>query len=342
MKIYRPRNLLSRTLRPSWRYLAVMGVALLTPVVLSAACLVYLDRRGRLVAPAFTGNEAFDEKIRFVRERGTAECDVLTVGSSMAQNNIASDPLMARLPAGTSYLNAGFLAAKMTDTQRMLEFYLVRSHPKVVVLVCGAMDFVGDVSETPPFDAGDVDRYLRGGSRWWATCKSGDPLYYINESRLIAERRASRAVYWSVKFDRGGAVPLAIHYPNVDDRRWNTKWRTEVSEKQYAALAAIIETLAKRHIPLVCVQPPLREAALDREELIAAAERHWQRVDELLARGGNGSLLNLEHDMPLSDEYFADYSHVNADGAKLCGDVVGKRVAEVLAVQATGPTAAKR
>jgi hypothetical protein len=338
MKIYRPSNLLSRALRPSWRYLVVMGAALLAPVLFSAACLVYLDKRGRLVAPAFTGNEAFDEKIRFVRERGTAACDVLAIGSSMAQNSIASEPLIARLPPGTSYLNAGFLGAKMTDTQRVLDFYLARAHPRVVVLVCGAMDFVGDVSETAPFDAGDVDHYLRGGSRWWATCKSGDPLYYLNASRLIARRRASRADYWSVKFDRGGAVPLEMHYPAVDDRRWNTMWRTEVSEKQYAALAAIVAMLAQRHIQLVCVQPPVRAAALDEAQLVAAAQRHWQRVDELLARGGAGGattrLLNLEREMPLSDPYFADYSHVNADGARLCGEALGRRVAEVLAAQA--------
>jgi hypothetical protein len=220
----------------------------------------------------------------------------------------------------------------MTDTRRVLDFYLARSHPKVVVMVCGAMDFLGDMSETAPFDAGDVDRYLRGGSRWWATCKSGDPLYYLSESRVIADRRVARTSYWSVKFDRGGAVPLEIRYPAVDERRWNTKWRTEASAKQFAAFAAIVATLQQRGIRLVCVQAPVRAAALE-GDFAAAAERHWRRVDEILAPAGT-RLLNLQREMPLGDAYFADYSHVNADGAALCGDVVGRRVAEVLAGRA--------
>jgi hypothetical protein len=88
---------------------------------------------------------------------------------------------------------------------------------------------------------------------------------------------------------------------------------------------------------LVCVQPPVRAAAIDGDRGVAAAERHWRRVDEILAPTGT-RLLNLQRDMPLTDDYFADYSHVNARGAALCGDVVGRRVAQVLA--AGQPTAA--
>lgn len=331
MKIYRTHHSLTRSRRPL-AYLAAIFGAMLVPVAIAAGCLIYLDRHGRLAAPAFTGNSSFDEKIRFVRERGGAECDVLAIGSSMTENNIASDPLIARLPPGTSYLNVAFLAAKMADTQRMLDFYLQRSHPKVVVIICGPMDFVGDISETAPWNAADVDRYLRGGSRWWATCKTGEPYYYLSESSIIAQRRAARTSYWSVQFDRGGAVPLDIHYPDVDEQRWNNKWRTGASEKQFAAFAKIVAMLNDRGISLVCVQAPTRAAAM--EGYAAAAQAHWKRVNDVLAMA-HTRLLNLELEMPLSDEYFADYSHLNAAGAALCGDAVGRRVAEVLASRNT-------
>jgi hypothetical protein len=266
----------------------------------------------------------FDEKIRFLRNSPTKNCDLLVIGSSMALNNIDSEALLKHLP-GTQVLNSGAWNMKIGQTRAALECLLRVYRPRTVLFLCGPMDFYLTEFPSQFFDAGEVTQFVSGRS--WSVpvlLRHFDLQYYVKWSFKIAQSRSSRNEYLSVMFDPSGSLPLEISYPNINWRRWNLKVSPEeVDPTQYDELARIADLVRDRGMNLICIQPPMRRGSV-LVESIAAVDDHWSRIEKILARRGF-RFWNL-NDIGLSDDYFADYSHLNYKGAPIFSEIVGRRL----------------
>jgi hypothetical protein len=306
------------------RYLALAALAALVVVGGPASFLYWAYSQGRLVAPAFTGNVSFDEKVRFLRNSSSKQCDVLVVGSSMALSNLESQTMLKHLPKGTRLLNVGAWSIKVGHIRAMLECLLGVYRPDRIILVCGLMDFYRDPRPSQFFDAGEVTQFIDGSPYWLSVWRHFDLQYYVKWSFKISQDRSTRRDYYSLMFDACGAVPLDISFPEINPRRWNRKVEPEqLDPSQYEELGRLADVVRSKGLRLICVQSPLRQGSTP-VGATAAVDEHWRRMDEIL-RSRGFHLFNLNA-IGLSDEYFADYSHLNEKGALIFSELVGREL----------------
>jgi hypothetical protein len=307
-------------------YLLLAAITALIVIGAPGCFLFWAHSHGRLVAPALTGNVSFDEKVRFLRNNPTKQCDVLVIGSSMALFNLESETILKHLPPGAHLLNAGSWNMKIGNTRAMLECLLRLYQPRTVILACGPMDFYKEDGPSQFFDSNEVVDFIKGSPYWLAVLRHFDLQYYVRWSFKILQDRTTREDYYSMMFDPWGGIPYEIYFPKVDQRRWNQKMDpAQIDSRQYDELSRIADIVRDRGMQLICVQPPLKQGSIP-AEAVAGLEEHWERIGEILNRRGF-ELLNLQKQMTLSDEYFADYSHLNHKGAVIFSDIVGRETA---------------
>jgi hypothetical protein len=298
----------------AFRYLAVLAITAFLCLGSVSSLFYGLHRLGRLVAPPISANVSFDEKLRFIRDGHLRQCDVLAAGSSMTLNNLESQPLIERLPRGTSFLNIGSFGMKIGHTRALVEHLLQSFQPHTVIVVCGTMDFYQDPRRSDCFDFQEIDDFLHGAPYWKFVLKHFDLRYYLNHASTIGHLRADRTSYASVYYDAWGGIPLDIAYPRIDAARWNDKVQPEFFNPiQYQELAALADFLGRHQTRLVVAQPPLRAGSISSQDM-PAVEAHWQRVASLASTHGF-RFVNYHKVMKLDDRYFADYSHLNKQGA---------------------------
>lgn len=303
-------------------YIRVLLCSFCIPLLLVMGILYGIQATGRLPALPLTGNVDFNEKALFVRKALRSPYDVVAAGSSMALNNLSTDVLTAEMPGRPRVLNIGVGGLKLSDTRRWLEHALKYTHPRSVILVAGFMDFYSPGLLT--VTDGELDTFLSDSrlSRLFEFVRHFVPQYYVDNWSTVRTLRLSRASFVSVDFDRGGAVPLELYFPDVDLTRWDMPKLSTPSEDQYAQLASLAKELRGRGIDLVVTQAPLR-----RQALIAARmelDRHWRRL-KTIADQTEQRFFDL-HDLGFDDSYFADYSHLNAKGARAFTRELGSRL----------------
>jgi hypothetical protein len=293
------------------RYLAVFAATVLIAAAAVAGFLCNLSRQGRLPPLPISGNICLDEKIEWLRQRGDLRCDVLAAGSSMTLNNLASERLRAALPPTTSYLNVGAWGLKIGDTSDVIGYALEKCRPRLVVLVCGPMDFY----RGPPLNVvkkNEYDTVISGAWYPLLVARHLDLAYYLRRSGNLAELRTSRGDYDSLLFDDCGGITLEIDRAHINPQRWDEHVRAELfDERHYRALDDLAARLEHAGIALICAQAPLRADALGEA---VALEAHWRRLGDIMALHGF-RFINCHGRLDIANDEFADYSHLNRDGA---------------------------
>ncbi len=298
----------------SSHYLLVVAMVACAALGLIAGLLIRQSNIGHLPPIPLTGNISFDEKIEWLWKRGQRDWDVLAAGSSMTLNNLHSEGAVSALPVGSRYVNSASWSLKMGDTKKFVDYLCALHQPKSVIVICGPMDFYGKNS-VEFIQRDNLDFYRTTTNYSLLVARYFDPIYYHKHSREIYEQRRTRESYRSLMFDSGGGVPMDVNYPSVDPQRWNEKPRPElIDPSQYTEFERLVAMLEARKIQLICAQSPIRSDAYDASDTVAL-DRHWQRLGEILEAHGF-QFYNIHRSLSLGPEAFADYSHLNAIGAR--------------------------
>lgn len=313
-------------------YLLIVAMVVVAAVGVTGGWTWNTAASGRLAPVPLSGSISFDEKMEWLWKGGERRWDVLAVGSSMTLNNLDGATVAAGLPRDAAFVNAASWSMKIADSQALIDYVAEVREPRAVLLVTGPMDFYGAAQGFVRREQLDT---LRTTTAYpLLVARHFDPLWYWQRADAIGAQRADRSWYTSLRFDDWGCVPLDVRWPAVAEDRWNERPRLEqVSDRQYTALAAIADRLAARGTLLVCAQAPIRAdavAACGEDRLRA----HWARLEAILAARGL-RFHNLHDDLALGVEAFADYSHLNADGARRfsaalmerCGDDLRRALA---------------
>lgn len=306
------------------RYVAQVAVAFAMSLAVIAVVLAAAHSFGVLPPAPLTGNLSFDEKALFVRNALPYEYPIVAAGSSMTLNNLSTDALAAGLPGHPRILNIGAWNMKIGDTRRWLAHVMRSTHPKVVITVTGLMDFYPQehwLSGGEP----QLDAYLTRIPYGWFIARNLSLIYYVQHAPIIARDRRSRKTYDSLAFDSGGAVPLEVEYPAIDQTRWNEVPKPELlDEEQYQQFSLMSRDLSSQGVQLIVAQAPLRKRVLA-DGRLAAVEVHWRRLESILAKQGH-RFINLGKNLDFDDSYFADYSHLNYRGAVIFSSELAGRI----------------
>ena len=296
------------------RYLLVFAVPLLFPAALIALALIYLHSVGKLAPVPLTGSISFNEKAELLRRDRHMPIDVLAVGSSMTLDNLDGQIVKEHLPGDANLFNAGSFGLKISQSAHLAQLILRKRNPAAVIMVTGPEDFTVNQQAGLDYDDGDFERFTDGGFYPWFVARHFDMAYYRSGMKEIRLDRRSRRDYGSLAFDKYGGVLLNIHFPHVNMVRWNARADLIHSDPtEWDAFESFAEFLHQRKISFYVAQSPLRKAPVN-AEMASLMKARCARLARIVEAHGGAFFDGFDH-CPLDDSYFADYAHLNAQGA---------------------------
>lgn len=267
--------------------------------------------------PRISGSLSFNEKAKWLRSNlADGTCDVLALGSSIALNSFDGEAVRARYRV--KVVNSAYWGMTAVDARNMLTALLPICAPKIVILPT----YYGDYSpEQGDFDWLKFARYVGGGrlSGIWTYLRHMDIFYYLlhagsRSDVLMNERR----VYKSLNFDASGSVNFACENFRVSPQRWDefrtSKAMPPPNPEKIAALMEIARLLQERGIPFIVAGTPLRPVA---EKHLVSSEMTaiWQAIETSVVQQG-AVFSRARGAVGYDDKDFADFSHLNACGAR--------------------------
>jgi hypothetical protein len=236
------------------------------------------------------------------------QVDVVVLGSSHALTGF--DPRIFH-ESGISMFNLGSASQTPIQTQIMVERYMNKLNPKIVIFevypgVFGAdgvesalhflaNDHIGKDTMAMAFNINNLSVYSTLVYGWWRQTLTLDKYY-------VEERAKDGTTYIS-----GGYVerPVTVFAGSAGDRV--REWRLRTDQKE--AFEKTIDKLLADGREVILVQAPITQ------ELYRSFANN-DEVDAYFSAAGP-SYYNLNLLMPLSDRYFFDTNHLNQDGVEI-------------------------
>ena len=263
-------------------------------------------------APKISKNYSLNEKLFFFND---FDANYITIGSSLALNNIHSEELM-KVIKHDNYLNLASWGMKMSDNYCMLKVYCQYNNPSVIFLAGNIIDFTNSgVKLRADQITGRISNpnfFLK--SFYYLT--NSDIRYYYKYLRLNKKSKFNSNFLESIEFDSQGGVLYSNVNFSVDSVSYNTNGNNfdDLNQENYQYLDSISNFVASHHCKLVFIQTPTRASLLDptyREK----KSHHIQKVKSILNKYQHDFIDGSAVDW--DDSLFVDFGHFNEKGARL-------------------------
>lgn len=273
------------------------------------------------IAPQFTGNASFDQKLLFLRQHPPRPDKTLTlaIGSSMALNNLDTDLIEAA--SGKATLNLGVWGMSLQDTSRLAS-QIEQIYPVADIILATQFFEMRDKPQTNFVISDDALRaYLSNPS----------PLAGLSYRDFYAELRlrqnwqkkyANPRSYMNLSFTRTGAVPLAIPHDAIAPSRWNPQEDFDPACRNcMEEINALCRKTLGQGRSFTVVLPPLTHWIMEhRPEIKAIHDDRERRLLATLKQCG-GAFFDAATWGDFDDSCFADFAHLNAEGMKKMTDL---------------------
>ncbi|WP_237154227.1 SGNH/GDSL hydrolase family protein [Oryzibacter oryziterrae] len=284
--------------------------------------------RQHLPALHYSSNKSLNEKVRWLQTRlANPSCDTLVIGSSMALNGIDYRELEAT--GFKQVTNAGAWSLGVPQTLSLLKIILTKCKPTIIIypVYYGDFDFA---------DAGtdiDFDRI----AAYMARASQGDALInYIAEFNpydLIHDMKEARkreakgnTIYETLRFDASGAALFSATNFETQETRWDGYRYSPIRTKEgsYRAFAELADLARGQNIRLVVAEPPLRAQSIP--VLGPDNLAQWQNSVRQICTQHGGTIVDMPEPGEFGDELFADFAHLNENGARLWTRRIAKEI----------------
>lgn len=271
----------------------------------------YLIAADALPAPMFTGRISFDEKMRFIRHSNLDDVELVTMGSSIAFNNLSSKVMRSVPGIGEKYFNFAAWGLGMDDLLVYWKFLSKFHDPKIMIICSTPNAFT--LGPNLVLNETDLEHYLAKKPSLPYYMKYRN-LSFINRIFKIKHLRETNEDYGSLNFDANGGVLLDISDEQIIKKRWETKVRVSYLDHNYDVLDRMLKMLKNDGILVVYVVSPMRSSYLDVDNDAALVEKHWGRVASIVRKHGM-HFINMHKTLSLPDRFFADGTHLKSKGA---------------------------
>lgn len=202
-------------------YLLSLFVGIAGALGVFALTLIVLGRTGNLPPPAFSNSLCVDEKLKYLRDSGSADDpNLLVIGSSVAWRHVDTSRLREELP-GVQPLNGAFCGLSAHQSTYVAD-WLIDREPSVrqVVMIVDPQDFAAcSTKPVAVFDRKDADDYVYGGAAQWRYyLRYFEPRSLIRNAISVKRQRTDGADWDPLIFTRYGDGPLnpegdrGLHY----------------------------------------------------------------------------------------------------------------------------------
>jgi len=281
-----------------------------------------------------TNRISFDAKIKFIREHIEVDrVDTIIVGSSIGLNNVRGEALEAFSKQCKHVLNLSVYESSPVQVGQALELIDVFPNLKRVIYSAQFTDFQHATS-FKDYHPKWIKKYIAHQmspvieAKFLSDASKNIP-FLINRKKEWQEKHGQKNKFTYLGFDHTGSVPLHIYGKDIIKARWKTPHGSAHPPRAMQALDALAKKLQNKHIRFYFVQQPYRQPLIKKYKHIPL-ELNWflDKVTKIVSSHG-GNVLSLYKELPLSDEYFADRSHLNDKGSVLGAKAIGRFIDKI-------------
>lgn len=266
------------------------------------------------IAPQFTGNASFDQKLMFVRamKREPDQKLSLVVGSSMALNNVDSDLLAVAYHK--PFLNLGVWGMGAGDAQALADEVAARQPIDEVILTTQFFELRDDALTQFSISEEAFEQYMQ--APFLLAGLSYRDFYESLRLRQRWKRQNGNAQsYVNLLFTPTGAVRLYVPPDRIDKTRWNP---TQVFPQACDHCTDEVETMCRawhaRGVDFTVIMPPLTKWVRGvRGDVASLYADRKARLTASLSQC-NARFFDADAWGEFDDNCFADFAHLNAEG----------------------------
>ena len=269
-----------------------------------------------------------DAKFQFIRDMDNRkEIDTLILGSSIGLNNVQGVVLEKESTEVQHALNLSGFGLYTLQIEQLLELRSLFPNLKRVIYSAQFPDF-SLATVFNEYDVNFIKKYIELG-------KNSIDLSYafyafkhfitVNKhDRKWEQTHLTNKKFDYLDFDHTGSAPLNIYGNDIIKDRWENPHRNHPIKENYQALWRMVNKIEKEKIDFYFVIQPYRAPLLTQYPDVQETLNSFDQDSRKIILSNHGKILNLHKKLHLSDEYFADRSHLNNKGSKKSAEAIAK------------------
>ncbi len=270
---------------------------------------------------------SLDAKLMFLRDMKDKEhIDTIIIGSSIGLNNIQGIVLEESSVKVKHALNISAFSLVVMQVEQFLEIISLFPNVSRVIYSAQFPDFelplvfenydIDFAKKYINLDKGSIDiTYSFYAYKYFTKCLERHNRW----SELMKNNR-----YTYLGFDRTGSAPLHVYGNDISKRRWETPHSASPIKESYLSLERMVKKTKKDGIKFYFVIQPYRASLVKKSEHVRSTLISFDQDAKKTVLHNGGKFLNLHKQLHLSDDYFADRTHLNDKGSAATAEAIGQ------------------
>jgi hypothetical protein len=267
-----------------------------------------------------------DAKFQFIRDHiDRDKIDTLIVGSSIGLNNVQGVVLEQKSSRVKHALNLSGFGLNTMQIEQLLELRTLFPNLKRVIYSAQFPDF----SLPTVFDNYNVDfikEYIKLGEHnidlKYALFAFKNFITVNKHHREWEKEYLKDGKFEFLNFDHTGSVPLNIYGDNIIKDRWENPHRNHPINESYQSLWRMVKKVKKEGLHFYFIIQPYRATLLKKYKDVNDTLTSFDQNSSKIILANHGEILNLHRQLALTDDYFADRSHLNDKGSKKSAEAI--------------------
>ena len=270
---------------------------------------------------------SLDTKLMFLRDiKDKESIDTIIIGSSIGLNNVQGIVLEESSIKVKHALNISAFSMVTLQIEQFLEIISLFPNVSRIIYSVQFPDFalplvfenynIDFIKSYINLDKESIDiTYSFYAYKYFIQCLK----YHHEWQDLMLNNR-----YTYLGFDRTGSAPLHVYGNNISKKRWSIPHSSSPIKESYLALERMIKKAKKEGIEFYLVIQPYRAALVKKSEHVRSTLISFDQDAKKIVLDNGGKLLNLHKQLHLSDDFFADRTHLNDKGSAITSKAIGQ------------------
>ncbi len=276
-----------------------------------------------------TDNIFFDAKIKFIKDNiDIKRVDTLIIGSSIGVNNLSGKILQGHSQRVKYILNLSIHGAYTKRSEQLYTLIDIFPNLKRVIYSTQYTD-MGVTHKYKKFNPELIKLYLKNKLSLYEEIKllfksCNNILFCINREKIWTKEYQQKDKFTSLVFDSSGSVGLEIDKNNTDKGRWSGAQPGYMPEVSYEAIGKMANIAYLKGVKFYLIQNPYRKKIIERDKRVKNSMSEFALKVKYIVNSNGGIYINLHKQLNLSDNSFADRSHLNRIGSRKTAIFIAK------------------